>query len=57
MKTFSSQLALVTQVSEKSKQLILSAERKQKSMTASFERGRAPILTVEDNDNWVIERS
>ena len=44
MKTFSSQLALVTQVSEKSKQLILSAERKQKSMTASFERGRAPIL-------------
>ena len=55
MKTFASQLSLVIQLSDKSKQLLLSAERKQKSMVTTFERGRAPILNMTDDDDWIME--
>ena len=55
MKTFSAQLSLVLQLLDKTKQLLLSAERKQKSMVTTFERGRAPILNITDDDDWVME--
>jgi len=53
MKTFTRQLSLLQQQTDKSNNLLESAQRKKKALVATFERGKAPVLGIED-DEWVI---
>jgi len=56
MKTFATQLSFLQQLQDKSNNLLQQAERKRRTLVSNFERGNAPVLVDDmDEDDFAVE--